>query len=100
MNKAEGNQYLQFTAKIWTKVENSPTPAKEERFQIVTKDKFPFLDMKMNWSPEGDLQFGAFRKKGQKLKYVRKEITHTPGNLRVIPSGVLNRLAELTSRIP
>ena len=25
-------------------------------------NKFPFLDMKMSWYPEGDLQFGVFRK--------------------------------------
>ena len=54
--------------------------------------------MKMSWSPEGDLQFGLFSKKVQKLKYVRKESTHTPGNIRGIPSGVLNLLAKLTSR--
>ena len=36
----------------------------------------------------------------QKLKYVGKEVTHTPGNLRAIPSRVLNRLAKLTSRKP
>ena len=33
-------------------------------------------------------------------KYVGKEITHTPGNLRAIPSGVLNRLEKLTSPKP
>ena len=54
----------------------------------------------MSWSPEGDLQFGVFRNKGQQLKYVGKESTHTPGTLRAIPSGVLNRLAKLTSRKP
>ena len=54
----------------------------------------------MSWSPEGGLQFGVFRKKGQKLKYFGKEGTHTPGTLRAIPSGVLNRLAKLTSRNP
>ena len=54
--------------------------------------------MKMSWSPEGDLQFGVFRKKLQQLEYFGKESTHTPSTLRVIPSGVLNRLANLTSR--
>ena len=54
--------------------------------------------MKISWSPEGDLQFGVFRKKVHQLKYVGKEITHTPGNLRAIFSGVLNRLAKLTSK--
>ena len=56
--------------------------------------------MKMSWYPEGDLQFGVFRKKGQKLKYVEQETTHTPGTLRGIPSGVLNRLTKLTLRNP
>ena len=56
--------------------------------------------MKMSWSPEGDLQFGVFREKWQQLKYVGKESTHTPGTLRYIPSGILNRLAKITSRNP
>ena len=100
MNKAAGNQHLQFTAEKWTKEENSPTPEKEERVQIVTNNKFPFLDMKMSWSPEGDLKFGVFRKNGKQLKYVGKESTHRPGTLRAIPLGVLNRLDKLTSRKP
>ena len=31
------------------------------------------------------------------MKYVGKESTHTPGTLREIPSGFLDRLAKLTS---
>ena len=61
VNTAAGNQHLQFTAEIWTDESNSPTPEKEDRVQIVTNNEFPFLDMKMSWSPEGDLQFGVFR---------------------------------------
>ena len=49
---------------------------------------------------KGDFQFGVFRKKGQQLKYTKKVITHTTGTLRAIPSGVLNRLAKLTSGKP
>ena len=45
----------------------------------------------MSSSPEGDLQFSVFRKLGHKLKYVGKEITHTPGTLRAIPSGLVNQ---------
>ena len=71
---------------------------KKERVQIVTNDELPYLDMKMSWSPEGDLQFSVFRKLRQKLKYVGKEITHTPSDLCAIPSGVLNRLANFTSQ--
>ena len=61
VNKAAGNQHLQFSAEIWTTKEISPTPAKEERVQIVTNNELPFLDMKMNWSPEGDLHFRVCR---------------------------------------
>ena len=100
VNTAAGNQHLKFTAEIWTDGANSPTPKKEDRVQIVTNDELSFLDMKMSWSPEGDLQFGVFRNKGQQLKYVNKESTHIPGTLRAIPSGVLNRLSKLTSRKP
>ena len=85
---------------IWTTEENPPTPAKEDRVQIMTNDKLPFLDMKMSWSLEGNLQFGVFRKNGQKLKYVGKEITRISGTLNAIPSGVLNCLSKLTSRTP
>ena len=54
----------------------------------------------MRWSPEGGLKFGIFGKKGQQLKYIGKWNTHTPGTLLVIPSGVLNCLAKLTSLKP
>ena len=36
----------------------------------------------------------------QKLNHVGKECTHTPGTLRAITSGLLNRLAKLTSQKP
>ena len=72
-------------------------PENEDRVQIVAKDEFPSFDMKMSLSPKGDLQFGVFIKKGQKLKCVGKESTHTPGTLRAIPSGVLNRLVKIAS---
>ena len=49
---------------------NPPTPEKEEIVQIVTNNKLPFLDMKMSWSPEGDLKFSVFRQRGYQLKYI------------------------------
>ena len=70
MDIAAGNQHLKFTAEIWTDRANPPTPEKEDLVQIVTNNEFSFLDMKMRWSLEGDLQLGVFRKKGQQLKYV------------------------------
>ena len=86
VDKAAGNQHLQFTAEIWKPDENPPPQAKEDRVQTVTKYEFPFLDMKMKWTPEGEYNFSVFRKAGQKLKYVGKESTHTPGTLHAIPS--------------
>ena len=96
MNKAdEKNTYN--SPRKYGQRKRTPLPLQRKNgFQIVTNDEFPFLDMKMSWSPEGDLQFGVFRKKGQKLKYIGQEITHTPGTLRAIPSGVLNHLDKLT----
>ena len=66
----------------------------------MTNDEYPFQDMKVTWSPEGDLQFSVFREKGQQLKYVGKGSTNTHGTLRAIPSGFLNRLAKITSQKP
>ena len=48
---------------------NLTLPEKEDKAEIGTNNKFPFLDMKMSWSLEGDLQFSVFRKKGHQLKY-------------------------------
>ena len=98
VNSVAGNQRLKFTAEIWMNEENSPTPTKDEIVQIGTNDEFPFLDMKMSWSPEGDLQFGMFMEKVQQLKYVGKDSIHTPSNISAIPSGVLNRLDKIMSR--
>ena len=66
----------------------------------MTNDELPFLDMKMSWSPKGDLKFVVFRKKGKQLKYTGKDITHTPSTLCAIPLELLNCLAKLTSRKP
>eukprot|EP00957_Ditylum_brightwellii_P050203 3806945-Ditylum_brightwellii.AAC.1 len=40
--------------------------------KVVTKEYFPFLDMKLLWDKEGNLEFKVYRKKGQALKYVDK----------------------------
>ena len=61
MDNTEGNHHLQFTAQIWTNDENLAPSSKKDKFQIVMNKEFPFLDMKMCWSLEGDLKFGLFR---------------------------------------
>ena len=60
--------------------------------------RIPIPWHEMNWTPEGELNFGMLRKSRQKLKYVGEESTYTPGTIRAIPSWVLNRIAKLTSR--
>ena len=75
VNTVTGNRHLQFTAEIWTNEANSLTPEKEDRVQIVTNDEFPFWDMKMCWSPEGDLQIWSIQEKGTAIE-VRWQIGH------------------------
>ena len=55
VDKAAGNQHLQFTAEIWTNDTKLPPSAKKDKVEIIINDKFLFLDMKMIWSPEGGL---------------------------------------------
>ena len=72
MNRAAVNQHLQFTELIWATEANPSLPAEEDRIQVVMNDKFPFIDMKLSWSLEGDLQFSVFGRKGKQLKCVEK----------------------------
>ena len=97
MDKVAGNQHLQLTAEVLTNDTNPPPPStNKEKVQIMANDELPFLDMQMSWYPEGDMEFGLFRKKGQQLKYIGKGSNHTPGNLRVIALGIINRLSKTT----
>ena len=94
--KAVGNQHLQFTEEIRRKNTHIPPSANKEKVQIVANNKLPFLDTKLSWSPEGDLQFGVFRNKVHKWEYLSKEGNHTPITLYAIPKEVLNPLEKLT----
>ena len=78
-----------------------PSPSvKKDKVQIAANNELPFLYMEISCSPEVDLQFGVFRKKGQQLEYVGKGSTHTPGTIRVIPSRVLNHIGWSLLRSP
>ena len=55
LDKAEGNQRLQFTAEIWKNDTNLYFPEKEYKLQVVTNYVLLFLDMIMSCYPEGDL---------------------------------------------
>ena len=77
---------------------NLPPYEKKDKVQICAANGFPYLDMNMRCFPEGGLHFLIFSKNGHQLKYIVICITHTPGTLRVILWGLLNRLSKLTSR--
>jgi hypothetical protein len=52
----------------------------------------------MYWSTEGNLQFKVHLKENQILKYLNRGSTHTEACFAAIPSGVMKRLASLTTR--
>jgi hypothetical protein len=59
------------------------------------KNYFPFLDMEMYWSPEGNLQFRVHLNENQVLKYLNHGSMHTDAYFAAIPTGVMKRDAHL-----
>ena len=51
LDKAEGNQHLQFTAEIWANNTYSPPFTKKDKVQIVARDELHFLDVKSSCPP-------------------------------------------------
>ena len=72
---------------------------KNKKVKINRKSAFPYLDMELYWIND-ELKFRVHLKKGQLLKYLNKGSAHTNACLKAIPSGVLRRLASLTSLLP
>ena len=68
VDKAGGNQHLQFTAELWGNYVNLPPSENKYKVQIVENNDFPFLDMRIRCFPEGCLKSGLFRNKGHQLK--------------------------------
>jgi hypothetical protein len=54
--------------------------------------------MEMYWSTESNLQFKVHLKENQILKYLNRGSTHTEACFAAIPTGVMKRLASLTTR--
>ena len=48
LNKLAGNQHFQFTVEIWKNDTNLPLPTKEDKVQVLTNEKFPFLGIKIS----------------------------------------------------
>jgi hypothetical protein len=96
VNNLAGSEFLEFTADAW---ENNKDDGRKHRAVGATnKDYFPFLDMEVYWSTEGNLQFKVHLKENQMLKYLNCGSTHTKACFEAIPTGVMKRLASLTTR--
>lgn len=114
VNRIVGRDFLQFTTKVWEptafqnkfdmlhKGETRDTPDAKwlNQAKAILENEFPFLDMKMSWTDDGQLRFNVFNKKKQAIKYVEKGSTHRPCTFKSISSGVYTRLGRLTSNTP
>jgi hypothetical protein len=95
VNVVTGYEGLVFTVCVWREKDNDEVG--HPKAEVVKSAHFPFLDMKMSWSAEGDLRFGVYLKPGQQLKYLNSDSSHPPHCFKAITKGVFGRLASLTS---
>ena len=94
-----GSEYLKFTCDVWIPDAPLDLKPKNKKVKINRNQNFPYLDMELFWLND-ELKFRVHLKKGQLLKYLNKGSAHTNTCLKAIPSGVLRRLASLTSLLP
>ena len=99
VNQLTGSEYLKFTCDVWMPDAPPDLKPKNKKVKINRKSAFPYLDMELCWIND-ELKFRVHLKKGQLLKYLNKGSAHTNACLKAIPSGVLRRLASLTSLLP
>ena len=69
---------------------------KNEKVEMAEELKFPYLDVQMFWK-NSSLVFEVYVKPNQKLKYLNLGSAHTPSCYNAITSGVIKRLAKLTT---
>ena len=97
VNKIAGNEYLEFTFKIC--IPNaSPSRDKQDNVSEIASNTFPYQDIEFFWNTQWELEYQVHQKPNQKLKYLNKVSTHTNAMCNAIPSGIFNRLANITSR--
>ena len=91
-----GSDHLKFTVDIW----DAGGVDEGEDFEgitVCTNDCFPYLDMEFYWKDD-DLLFQVHMKPNQQVKYLNQGSAHRRDVFKAIPSGVMGRLAKLTSR--
>ena len=96
MNNLADSKFLEFTVEVWGN--DRDDGRKYKAVGTTNKDYFPFLDMEMYWSLEGNLQFRVHLKENQVLKYLNRGSMHTNACFAAIPTGVMKSLASLTTR--
>ena len=63
VNSVAGNTYLQWTVLIWNVHDNGTiNPLRENNFFEITINEFSFLDMKLSWNLDDNLEFSVYRK--------------------------------------
>jgi hypothetical protein len=77
--------------------DDRPSRGNTGKLSVDTNQAFPYLDMEMYWSSRGQLLFCVHLKPNQQLLYLNRGSSHTSSYCRAIESGVLGRLAKLTS---
>eukprot|EP00957_Ditylum_brightwellii_P005580 427274-Ditylum_brightwellii.AAC.1 len=92
VNKNVGGGLLQITTEVWAPTafqskfnmlhEGEMKDALDVKWlkhvKAISENQFPFLDMKMSWTEDGQLRFNVLNKKKQAIKYVEKGSTHRP----------------------
>jgi hypothetical protein len=68
-NHLADSKFLEFTTEILGN--DRDDGRKYKAVGTTNKNYFPFLDIEMYWSPEGNLQFRVHLKENQVLKYLR-----------------------------
>ena len=85
--------FFQFTASTW--LEGEQCQPEMKGVENITNNSFPFLDMELSWFGN-DLDFKAYSKAVQKIKYPDQASMHHESTRKAVPAGVFKRLARLT----
>ena len=59
---------------------------------MITMNSFLFLDMELSWF-NNDLDFKAYSKPGQKIKYLDRASTHRESMRKAVPARVFKCLS-------
>ena len=62
VNNILGSDKLQFTLDIW-ELDDATTPSTNPKVSINSKNEFPFLDIKLYWNTNDELEFEVYFKK-------------------------------------